>query len=163
MSVKPVFKGIAQVGLVVKDCMAMVKAYADEYGIGPWSIYEISPDTIQDATVHGRPQKISMRIASAFIGTTQIELIQPLDDHNIYAEFLEAHGDGIHHLLFDVENYDDTSNFLQKRGAKIIQGGKFEGNEFAYLDTTKDLGLISEIYKVQPDFEPKVPDDIYPK
>ncbi len=158
-----VFRGIARIGLVVKDCMAMVKTYADEYGIGPWSIYELLPEKTKDTTVYGKPQKFAMRVASASIGTAQIELVQPLDNQSIYSKFLEKHGDGIHHLLFDVENYDDALVLFQKQDAKIVQGGKILGSDFAYCDSTKDLGFISEIFKPSLDSEPPEPDDIYPK
>ena len=74
---KPLFEGVYQVGLVVRDCMASVKKYADDYGIGPWSIYEMNPDTIQDMVIRDKPEPYSMRAAIAFIGSVMIELIEP--------------------------------------------------------------------------------------
>ena len=162
MSNKPIFQGIYQVGLVVKDCMASVKKYNDEYGIGPWSIYEMGPDTMQDLVIRDKPEPYAMRAAVAFIGPVMIELIEPLDDKSIYFEFLQEHGEGIHHLLFDVEDYDHTVEFFKERGLGILQGGSNQGLKYAYFDTRKDLGLISEIMKASADGALPEPDAVYP-
>lgn len=39
----PVFSGIMQVGIVVRDLDATVRRYWHELGIGPWRIYTIDP------------------------------------------------------------------------------------------------------------------------
>jgi methylmalonyl-CoA/ethylmalonyl-CoA epimerase len=164
MGEKPVFNGVFQVGLVVKDCMALVKKYADDYGIGPWAIYNIGPDTVEEMTVRGKATGHAFLAAVAMMGDVMIELIQPLDDKSIYAEFLKEHGDGIHHILFNVEDYDKTISFFQGKGIGILQGGANKGGKWAYFDTTKELGLISEIYKTTAGTtELPEPDDVYPK
>ncbi len=37
---EPLFKKVLQIAMVVKDCDAAVKVWADKYGIGPWNIYD---------------------------------------------------------------------------------------------------------------------------
>jgi methylmalonyl-CoA/ethylmalonyl-CoA epimerase len=167
---KPMFTGVVQVGLVVKDCMASVKRYADDYGIGPWAIYNMDPSAVQDMTARGEitlsfPEKgQAMLAACANIGDVQIELIQPLDDKSIYAEWLRQHGDGIHHILFNVEDFDKTVGFFQRKGIGVLQGGAVRGTKFAYFDTVQELGLIAEIYKLAPGMTSlPEPDDVYPK
>jgi len=160
---KPVFSGFRQVALVVKDCYATVEKYADEYGIGPWTFYEFNPDTVQDMQVHGRPQEHAMRLAVAYIGDVEIELIEPLDDKSIYAKFLKKQGEGLHHVALNCENYDKTLQFFQEKGLNVLQRGNWHGCRYSYIDTTQDLGLIAEIYGAPPDFEAPEPDDIYPK
>ncbi len=164
MTQKQVFKGVYQVGLVVKDCRASVKTYYDDYGIGPWSFYEMSPDSVRDMIVRDKPQPYAMRVAVAFLGEVMIELIEPLDDKSIYAEFLKEHGEGIHHLLFDVEDYDKTVSFFKDKGLGIMQGGNNQGLvKFAYFDTRKELGMISEIAGGMAEGgELPPPDEIYP-
>ena len=48
MTDKPMFTGIIQIGLVVRNCDASVRRWADEYGIGPWQIYEFNPETVTE-------------------------------------------------------------------------------------------------------------------
>ncbi|MBE0597157.1 MAG: VOC family protein [Desulfuromonadales bacterium] len=159
----PLFKGVYQVGLVVKDCMASVRKYADEYGIGPWGIYEMNPATVGEMTIRGRAEEYAFRAAIAQIGAVMIELIEPLDDKSIYAEFLREHGEGIHHVLFDVEDYDKTVNFFAGKGIGIFQGGDNQGLRYAYFDTTKELGLLAEIIGVPAGASIPAPHDVYPK
>ena len=63
MSKKPVYTNILQIAVVVKDCDATVKKYADDYGIGPWSIYEFNPNTVSDMIIEGKPVEYAMRLA----------------------------------------------------------------------------------------------------
>jgi len=147
MEEKKIFKGMPQVGLVVKNLDATVKNY-EAYGIGPWEVHTLNEKKIRDMTVHGERRDFAMRVAFAKIGEVEWELIQPLDDQSVYSEFLEKHGDGLHHVAMDVENFDETLAFCQGRGIEVIQGG-MAGKDFgfAYLGTEKDLACITEIYK----------------
>jgi len=160
---KPLFEGVYQIGLVVNDCMASIKRYNDDYGIGPWSIYEMNPDTIQNMVIRDKPEPYAMRAAITFIGSVMIELIEPLDDKSIYSEFLKQHGEGIHHILFDVEDHDKTVQIFKDRGIGILQAGSNKGLKFTYFDTTKELGLISEIRGGVLSGDLPKPDDIYPR
>ena len=163
MPEKPDFTRILQVAVVVKDVDASVRRYSDEYGIGPWAVYEFNPDTVKNMIVRGKGQEYAMRVALADIGGVELELIEPKDDRSIYAEFLNKHGEGIHHLAFDVKDYNATMEFFHGKGHQILQGGTWSGETYTYLDTRKDLGVISEIYKRTPDFREPPPDSIYPK
>jgi len=162
MPEKPVFKNILQIAVVVSDCDAAVRKYADEYGIGPWSVYEFNPDTVSDMIIEGKYQGYAMRLALADIGGVQWELIEPKDDKSIYASFLKEHGEGLHHVAFGVEDYDKTMDFYRERGHNILQGGTWEGLTYTYLDSRKDLGVIAEIYKLVPDFKWPEPESVYP-
>jgi hypothetical protein len=163
MTHKPGLKRVLQVAVVVRNVEAAVQRYADEYGIKPWAIYELNPDTVEDMIVRGEPQTYSMKIALADLKGVEFELIEPLDEKSIYAEFLKEHGEGIHHLAFDVGDYDETMKFFFSRGHKILQGGTWNGETYTYLDTRKDLGIITEIYKRTSDFKVPEPADTYPK
>ncbi|HEX3454099.1 MAG TPA: VOC family protein [Gaiellaceae bacterium] len=93
-----VFADTVQVALVVRDLQASMKTYVERYGIGPWEIYEFNPDTVENMKAHGESVESSWRLALAVVGGVMWELIQPLDDHSIYAKFLAEHGEGVHHV-----------------------------------------------------------------
>ncbi|MDA8212282.1 MAG: VOC family protein [Clostridia bacterium] len=162
MPEKPIFTSILQVAVVVRDMDASVKRYADEYGIGPWAIYDFNPDTLDNMILHDKPQEWSMRAALADIGGVQLELIEPKDDKSIYAEFLKQHGEGLHHVAFGTENYDQAMAFFRGKGHSILQGGIWNGFTATYLSTQQALGLIAEIYNPPPDFEWPEPVAVYP-
>jgi len=163
VSKKPVFTNILQIGTVVKDCDATVRKFADDYGIGPWNIYEFNPDTVSDMIIEGKPVNYAMRLALCNIGNVQWEIIQPKDDISLYARFLKEHGEGLHHVAFDTENYEETVEFYKKKGKPVFQGGTWKGLTYTYLDSLNDLGIVAEIYKLDPDFKWPEPEAVYPE
>ena len=40
---EPLFTETLQVSIVVRDLDAAMRTYVDEYGIGPWDVYEFNP------------------------------------------------------------------------------------------------------------------------
>lgn len=160
---EPVFKKVLQIAMVVKDCDAAVKTWADDYGIGPWNIYEFNPDTVNDMIIRGQKVDYAMRLALCDIGGVQWELIEPKDDKSIYAEFLKCKGEGLHHVAFGTDDYRKTLQFYKDKDLPVLQGGEWAGLTYTYLDSQKDLHLIAEIYDLVPDFSWPEPRAVYPE
>ncbi len=159
---KPLFKKVMQVGLVVRDLDASVRRQWDEFGIGPWAIYEFDPARMKNLTIRGKPVEHAMRMALAMIGDVMWELIQPLDDKSIYADFLAEHGEGIHHILFGVEDFDGGEAYLKSKGHEVCQGGQVGEVRYAYFDTTESLHTIAEIAALDEQEGLPPPDTTYP-
>ena len=162
MEKKPIFTDVLQVAVVVKNLDEAVKTYYDEYGIGPWAIYEFNPETVKDMIIRDKREDYAMRLALCNIGNVQWELIEPKDDKSIYAEFLREHGEGLHHVAFAVEDYDKAMEFFRSKEHKILQGGTWCDFVYTYLTTEKDLKFIAEIYKPPEEFKWPKPDAVYP-
>ena len=157
----PLLKDVLQVAVVVNDCDAMAKKYADEYGIGPWMIYEFNPTTVQNMIIRGKRVDYSMRLAVCSIGKVQWELIEPKDDVSIYAEFLKKHGPGLHHAAFAVD-YKEFHKKMMDTGHMILQGGTWYGFTYTYYSTEEDLNVIVETYDVPEGWEWPEPAAVYP-
>ncbi len=157
----PLFTDTLQIGIVVRDLDAAMRTYYDGYGIGPWEIYEMNPATVTQMTKDERPSEHAMRVALTMVGKVQWELIEPLDDDNIYAEFLRDHGEGIHHIGVAVENYTDTVDELHRTGHVLLQGGNLRGASYSYPSTHTDLKLVTEIFDFPEGFS-LTPDATYP-
>ena len=138
-----------------------MRTYVEDYGIGPWDVYEFNPDTVRDMHEDGQPVERSWRLALAQVGQMQWELIQPLDEESIYARFLAANGEGVHHVGVAVPSFDATIETLRERGRDVVFGGEYKGVDFAYLGTDRDLGVVTEIFAAPPGLEQK-PDSVYP-
>lgn len=159
---KPVFTKLLQIGIVVKDLDKTVKTYADKYGIGPWSFYE-QRDILTHCISYGKAAEINIKVACAFLDGLELELIQPMDDDNMYAEFVKEHGGGLHHLAFDIEDCTQTLNFFRKENVPVCLNGIFGGEEeFYYVDTRADLACISEFYNRVSEVSYPEPTKIYP-
>jgi methylmalonyl-CoA/ethylmalonyl-CoA epimerase len=164
MATKPLFRKITQVGLVVRDCKATAKRYWDEFGIGPWEFYTLDPSNTPDMTLRGRPVEHAFRAALARVGEVEIELIEPLDGNSLYAEHLVAHGEGLHHIAFDVDDFEQTKARLADLGYRQTQGGRpFDIVTYGYFDTDKSLACIAELgTEVEPGKTFPKPEFTYP-
>ena len=151
----PAFTKAVQIGIVVRDLDATMRKYVDDYGIGPWQIFEFNPSNAQDLREHGRPAQRSWRLAVAMVGQMQWELIEPLDNESIYARFLAEKGGGVHHIAVAAQCFDKMLAMEAKRGSELVLSGEFEGVKVAYLDTERDLGVTLEIFSGTPDLEKK--------
>jgi methylmalonyl-CoA/ethylmalonyl-CoA epimerase len=159
---KALVQNTLQVGLIVADLRQAMKHYVEVLGIGPWHIYTIAAPQLTNATVHGKPEPYSMKLAVAQVGNVQWELIQPLTGRSVYREFLDSKGGGLHHVLVHVEDYDKTLQALQDRGMGVLMSGTWRGASFAYADTEKSLGAIVEFFKVDPGWVMSAPEETYP-
>lgn len=139
---------ITQVGIVVRDAEASVAAWTSRFLFDPPKFVDwpTTPEMAQTALYHGRPANFRMRLAFLQAGPVQIEFIQPLEGDNIYSDFLAAHGEGIHHILFEPD--EDPRDLAAQIGAPILQSGGSSlrpGALWAYLDTQEMLKVIVEL------------------
>lgn len=131
-----------QIGVVVKDIDRATGYYSSIFGIGPWVKMEGASET---KGADGKIYKYKTKTAFARIGNAQFELFQLVEGRSpIHSDFLEKWGEGIHHFGFFVgsrERKDQMVAALVKAGMPIAQ----ERPTNAFLDTTKDTGLYTEI------------------
>jgi hypothetical protein len=138
-----------------------MRTYAHEYGIGPWEIYEFNPETVSELVKDGEPAECAWRLAVTMVGSVQWELIEPLDDRSMYAEFLATKGEGLHHVAVGVPDYAEALGTLREKGRRVLQAGVYNGVTFSYLSTDEDLGVITEIFD-WPEGHTQEPDAVYP-
>lgn len=158
---EPIFAGTLQVSVVVPDLDDAMRTYVDDYGIGPWHVYEFNPGNVQGMHEAGQPVERSWRLALAQVGEVQWELVQPLDEVSVYARYLAEHGPGVHHIGVAVPDYEGTVAELTGRGHEVVLGGTYNGVTFAYLSTDRDLGVVTEIFDGAPGRDQR-PDAVYP-
>jgi hypothetical protein len=76
------------------------------------------------------------------------ELLQPLEGPSIYRDWLETHGEGLHHVAVMLHDFDESTQLKQKFadvGASVLMGGRIgETIEVYYLDTEPSLKIILE-------------------
>lgn len=134
-------------------------------GIGPWAVYTFSPETVTDQTYHGAPCEFALTVCFAKSGNMVWELMQPLWGPSIFQDFLDTHGTGFHHVAYDCNDipWDTRIAELEKRGFRMIQSGKWQGqNAFAFFDTHDDTGTTFETYAFPTDWTYPEPDSWFP-
>ncbi len=142
-------KGINQVCLVVKDAQLVAENYWNILGIGPWVFIDWTSPLIYDYRVREKPTWARVTLALAQVGDVQFELVEHRDGDSIYTEFLEEHGEGLHHMNFLVDDVDQAVAELEKDGFHSLQSGRIEGEgAYNYVDLTKPLRAIWEAVKM---------------
>jgi hypothetical protein len=145
-------KGLKQVGIVVKDVIRTAENYWDILGIGPWEIRDWGNRVLWDRTYMGKPAWGRERLAHAYLGDLELELLQPVEGDSIYADWIEEHGEGLHHLKFLCDDIDATSQALAEQGFQSIQSGHFgdpakkEGG-FNYFDIPPLHCIFEPVHK----------------
>ena len=138
-----------QVAMVVEDLEASVHAHWDLLGIGPWSVYTLAPPRLKDGFYHGREVEFSLRHALGWSGDVQFELVQPLDGPSIFADHLEEHGEGLHHIGVYVPDHAAAVSQIEGAGFRPLQGARGFGETgdgaFAYFACDHPLAAIVEV------------------
>lgn len=134
---------VHQIGLVVHDVEKAAASYYSAFGIGPFSI--VPEVRFEGVILRGKPCNSRIRVAFADSGSVQIELIQPLEGENIYTEFLRSGNEGLHHLGFEVDNFQAMLARFQRQGIEPIFWKSYRSMAFAYMDTGRIGGIIVEL------------------
>jgi catechol 2,3-dioxygenase-like lactoylglutathione lyase family enzyme len=139
------FNRISQYAFVVKDAAA-VSRRLQELGFAPLAI---EPNVSLDRVFRGSPGTFEMLLGWGRDGTVPFEWIQPTKGPSVYQEFLDAHGEGFHHLGFEVPDMDAALARLKARGLSVTQSGGWSTTEsvgrFAYLDADRFGGVAIEL------------------
>ena len=116
---------ISQVACVVHDIDEAMERYHEALGWGPWNVYEHVPPSLHDTHYMGKPAEFSMIGAEVDTGSIVFELLQPLDGPSIYKDWLNEHGEGLHHVAV-MRHTPDESDALKDHfaamGAKPTHG-----------------------------------------
>jgi hypothetical protein len=142
---------VGQIGILVPHLQRALGEYSLLLGRDDWSIYTYGPETIRELTYRGEPSSYRMRLA--FVGDgPQIELIETLDGPNVYTEWIEGHGYGVHHFGYYVKSIADATAAMRADGFEPVQTGRATGIDgdggFAYFDTEHLLGVFTELIEV---------------
>ena len=86
-------------------------------------------------------------------------MIQPLEGQSIWSEFLAAHGPGIHHIRFNLENLEEVIAHLDDKGIGVSQEGAGirKGTRWVNFDTEDRVGFTIEVMKPAPGTDGRTP------
>jgi hypothetical protein len=132
-------KGINQIAIVVENLERVAENYWNIFGIGPWAIFNWESPLVYDRKYHGQTVWGREKIALVQVGGVQLELVQPVEGPSIYRDWLDEHGEGLHHMNFLVDDVDEAEKILTGQGFRSLQSGRFGPREqkgaYNYVDT----------------------------
>jgi catechol 2,3-dioxygenase-like lactoylglutathione lyase family enzyme len=140
---------VTQVGFIVKDIEATKKKFAAFLGVPEPEAALAGDYAITQTEVNGQPAPDANSLLAFFtVGESlQIELIQPNGVKSTWQDYLDEHGEGIHHIAFFVKGMDEKIASCEAFGMKLVQKGNYGdgGGRYAYMDGTEDLKCIVEL------------------
>jgi len=136
---------ICQIGLVVQDIERTAKAYADVFGMDVLEIQITAPAEEAHTRFRGAPTPGRAKLAFFQMGNVSLELIEPVGDPSTWREFLDEHGEGVHHIAFRIKGMDHVLASLEEKDIPAVQRGDYTGGRYAYVDSAPALGVIMEL------------------
>ncbi len=123
---------IHHVAIVVRDMEAALALYRDKLGLHVDEVVHMDYDR---ATIGFLP-----------LGEVKIELVQPTDDTTGVARFLEARGEGFHHVCFEVDDIQAALDKLASLGLSLIDSKPRKGGEgpVAFIHPKSCHGVLVE-------------------
>jgi hypothetical protein len=142
--------GITQMAYIVEDMESAIDQWVRDTATGPWFLLESF--TGADHVYRGTPSRADVRIAMAFAGHMQIELIQPKDGHpSVYREMIERRGYGFHHVGIACEDVDAAIEGYLARGYTLAFTASVPtGGHVAYLDGGESHPYFVELIPATP-------------
>ncbi len=140
-------KEIVHACVVVRDVEKTARNLSEKFGIGPWDVHTKSYPESQ-ANFRGQPTECTFKFAYTKVGSITLELVEPVSGKSSYREFLDQHGEGIHHLGFPAPlPFDAEIEKWKRQGIQAVQATKLDDPQegWAYMDTQDVSGFTMEI------------------
>jgi catechol 2,3-dioxygenase-like lactoylglutathione lyase family enzyme len=146
---------VIQVCWVTDDIEATERLLSEQFGVGAWTRIPDVRFGPESTTLRGRPVDCTLHVSLGYAGDLQLELIQPVDGPSIHREFLDAHGPGLHHVCFAVDDVDAACSAAESSGVPVLmRGSMMDGEiEFAYVDGSAGGAPYVELARIGPEMQ----------
>lgn len=141
----PKLESVCQIAVVVKDIVQAARRWADVFGVPVPEPIETATEDVTHIRYHGQPTPARAKLAFFKMGQISLELIEPIGGPSTWKEFLDTHGEGVHHIAFQVQGMDDVLTYLNGKGLPTAQRGDYKGGCYSYVDAAKILGVNVEL------------------
>jgi catechol 2,3-dioxygenase-like lactoylglutathione lyase family enzyme len=148
----PGLQTMTQVAIVCRDIEATSKRWAAVLGVDPPQIRTTRPGSEVKMMYRGKPSNGRAKLAFLKAGQVTVELIQPVDGGSSWQEFLDAGGEGVQHVAFQVQNPQKTLAYFSAMGAPVLHQGRYDGDNgsYFYVDSKGALGVTVELLHSEP-------------
>ncbi len=136
---------VTQVAVVVKDIDKARSAWAQLLGVNVPDVIIAESHSSRPTLYKGDPSDAKAKLAFFNMDNLQLELIQPMGEKSTWQDFLDTHGEGIHHLAFEVKDIDEVGKRFAFQGNPTVQLGGWDGGAYNYIDASENLGCMLEL------------------
>ncbi len=149
---KPVDRnGFIQICIIVKDIAQAAEKWAQIFGIDKPEIRTTHLEGGENYTYRGRPVSCDLLVAVIPMNGFVLELHQPVGGDSTFREFLDKHGNGVHHIGFETgEDRDAVIDHLGEAGFDTNRTlGIYPGSSWTIVDSEDVLGVNLNIKPVR--------------
>jgi catechol 2,3-dioxygenase-like lactoylglutathione lyase family enzyme len=143
-----------QVSYVVRDMDATQEWFKKVLGIRHFGTFDVFMGNDYNFKMRGKPHPgIGIKVAMARLGARgayELEIIAPEAGDNIYNEFLDKHGPGLHHVAYVVPDYEQAAAPVRAAGMTPLIEFDNGGSQGGYFDCGPAGGSVIEIVKYDP-------------
>ena len=128
-------EGLDHVGVAVKNLDVAIGLWRDVLGMKLEAVH----------TAKERQLKIAFLSAG---GETRLELLEPTGEGSLVSDFIEKHGEGIHHIAIKVRNLEQALNQLRAKGVKMLDPAPrvgVGGVRIAFARLTEEGNVLVEL------------------
>ncbi|MBR5471741.1 MAG: VOC family protein [Oscillibacter sp.] len=143
------FTEISQVGIVARDKEKVIANMREVFGAEPdqCTVCKVSPAE-NNGNYYGEPGDFEADLLFYNFANLQIEYMIPRHGKNIWSDWMDEHGEGIHHVLFNVDSFDGAVADMKEKGIDLIQDGPStlkKGLHWGYFDGYDKVGFVFEV------------------
>jgi methylmalonyl-CoA/ethylmalonyl-CoA epimerase len=124
------FRRLDHVAVLVSDTDAALKYFAEKLGL-PLVLSEEIPS-------------VGVRLTYLDCGNTYLQLVEPLTGDSELGRHLEAHGEGLHHLCFAVDDVVEAARSLAEGSTDAPKLGSGRGRVSAFVPGASRHGVRIE-------------------
>jgi 4-hydroxyphenylpyruvate dioxygenase-like putative hemolysin len=136
---------MVQVGIIVKDIEKTAADYAEFFGIDTPSVQITDGYDKAETEYKGKPSEARAKLAFMDFGSLQVELIEPDEHPSTWREYLDEHGEGVHHIAFFIKDTKEKVAALNAKGFPLDQKGEYTGGRYSYVNTKSALKTMIEL------------------
>jgi hypothetical protein len=130
------------VAIVVNDIESAAGEWARLFGVPVPEIRFDPPRENPDLTYRGKPAFYGLKLCNINAGGFMLELHEPDTNDSTFREFLLKHGQGVHHLGFEVgDRRDAIIAELEENGYETRTTGYYPGSSWTIVDSEDTLGV----------------------
>jgi len=138
------FKRVAQIGIVVANIEKTRATWAKLLGVSEPPIIETEGWEGTHMMFNGKVSNARAKLAFFNLENIVVEIIEPIGGPSTWRDSVDKHGNGLHHLGFNISNLGETLQNLSEMGIEVEQKGDYKGGCYVYFDSRGKLGATIE-------------------
>jgi hypothetical protein len=132
-----------------RDLDEVLQEWVDILKVGPWTVVEVSNETVTDPRWNGKPvtEPFMYKCATAMYGNIQMEIVKPCYGVTMAEDFVKRKGTGLQHFKEYIadEDMQERISELLAAGLQRTNSGHFSTDYFCNFDSEKALGFSLEV------------------